>query len=100
MNEIAEQLGDRTPEYMRGFCKLSHGVPILVAENEAFAEAWETVKPLTYETKIALMMEPLDMPVTRAMTTKQKKQYLDAVYDQFTEMGLQLTVPDDMGLAA
>ena len=36
MNEISEQLGDQTPEEVRGYCKLTIGVPILRAENEKF----------------------------------------------------------------
>lgn len=96
MNEISEQLGDTTPEEARGYCKLAIGVPILRAENEDFCAAYDQhIKPLPYFTKIAMMMEPLDWPVTRLMTTKQHTEYLDAVYKHFTEQGVKLTVPDD-----
>ena len=48
MNEIAEQLGDQTPEEVRGYCKLTIGVPILRAENEAFCASYdEHVRGLT-----------------------------------------------------
>lgn len=95
-NEIAEQLGDQTPEEVRGLLKLQFGVPLLRAENEAFAEAYDrVVKPLSYETKIALMCEPLNFPVTRLMTTAQEHRYLDAIYQFFTEKGVVLTVPPD-----
>src|SRR5688572_4543866 len=54
LNEIADQLGDRTPEEVRGYCKLTIGVPILRAENEAFRERYDTiVKLLPYEQKLA-----------------------------------------------
>lgn len=97
MNEASQQLGDQTPEEVRGYCKLTIGVPILRAENEAFRVKYDAVvKPLTYEQKIAIMMEPLDLPVTRLMTVKQKTQYLDGVLRHFAERGIVLTVPDDM----
>jgi len=93
-NEIAEQLGDRTPEEVRGHCKLHFGVPIMRAENEAFCEKYDRIiKPLPYETKLELMMEPMDFPVTRIMNTYQKTDYLDAIWKHFTGMGLELTEP-------
>ena len=100
-NEIAEQLGDTTPEEVRGYCKLAIGVPILRAENETFRLQYDrVVKPLLYEQKLAIMMEPLDMPITRYMTSKQKSQYLDAVCKYWTERGVDLTIPEDRMAAA
>lgn len=98
LNEAAEQLGDMTPEELRGYCKLVFGVPILRAENEAFAERYDAIfKPLPYETKVALMMEPFDFAVTRLMTSNQKTRYLDAVAKHFAEQGVVLTDPDALG---
>lgn len=95
MNEISEQLGEPA-EYWRGYCKLTIGVPILRATSEGFREKYDSIlKPLPYEKKIALMMEPLDLPVTRFMTTKQKTEYLDAVFKHFTEKGVVLTQPKE-----
>lgn len=92
INEIAEQLGDRTAEEVRGYCKLTIGVPILRAENEAFREKYDAVvKPLSYEQKLALMQEPLDMPVTRLFSTEQKTRYLDSVIRHFAEQGVVLS---------
>ena len=97
MNEIATQLGDQTPEEVRGYCKLTLGVPILRAENEAFRERYDAiVKPLPYEQKLALMMEPLDFPITRLMNTKQATAYLDGVRRHFSERGFGLTDPGDL----
>lgn len=99
ISEIAEQFGDRTPEEVRGDCKLRLGVPILREENEAFRVAYDThVKPLPYEQKLAFMMEPLDFPVTRLMTTVQSKRYLDAIHRHYSAQGIVLTDPDPMGL--
>lgn len=98
VNEISAQLGDMTPEDVRGYCKLKIGVPILRAENEAFRTGYDrVVKPLTYEQKIELMKEPFDFGVTRLMTTRQKKAYLDGIHDHFTAQGLVLTDPDARG---
>jgi hypothetical protein len=94
LNEIAEQLGDRTPEEVRGECKLTLGVPILRAENETFREKYDAiVRPLPYAAKLAIMMEPLDMPVTRLMSTDQKTRYLDAIVRHYGEQGVILTQP-------
>ena len=101
VQEASEQLGEHTPEECRAFCKAYFGVPILLAENEHFREQYEKhVKPLPYEQKLALMAEPLDLPVTRLMTTSQKTRYLDAVFKHFSERGVELTRPDEMGRAA
>ncbi len=97
LGEIADQLGDQSAEDIRGYCKLTIGVPILRAENESFRERYDAVvKPLPYEQKIALMMEPLDFPVTRLMTTKQHTAYLDGVHRHFSERGIMLTDPGDL----
>jgi hypothetical protein len=94
--EISEQLGDESTEYYRGLMKLQFGVPILCAVNEAFAEAYDRyVRPLPYETRLALMCEPLDFPVTRLMRTVDEHKYLDEIYRYFTERGVVLTIPPD-----
>jgi hypothetical protein len=95
-NEVSEQLGDQTPEEVRGYCKLRMGVPILRAENESFCAKYDAIiRPLTYEQKLECMMEPLDFPITRLMDTSQKGRYLDEIYRHFTEQGVILTVPPD-----
>lgn len=94
--EIAEQLGDRTPEEVRGDLKLRFGVPILRDENETFREKYDRIiKPLSYEVKMELMMEPMDFPVTRLMDTDQQRRYLDAIFRFFSQKGLVLTEPPD-----
>lgn len=98
MVEIAAQLGDRTPEEVRGYCKLHFGIPIL-RENDAFRKDYdELVRPLPYEAKLKLMMEPFDFGVTRIMSTRQKTEYLDAVHRHFSEQGVVLTNPEDLKL--
>lgn len=97
INEIAEQLADQSPEEVRGYCKLTIGVPILRAENDTFRERYDAiVRPLPYEQKLALMMEPLDFPISRLMTTKQATAYLDGIHRHFSEKGIVLTDPGDL----
>lgn len=92
--EAAEQLGDRTIEQLRGECKLMFGVPILREENARFRERYDAVvKPLSYVQKLALMMEPLDMPVSRLLTTPQMTEYLERIVQYFGEQGCVLTQP-------
>ena len=96
LNQIAEQRPDQTAEEWRGYCKLTIGVPILRAENEAFAEAYDRdIKPLPYEMKLRMMMEPIDVAVTRHMTTVQKKTYIDRMVQHFAEQGVYLTLPEE-----
>ena len=97
MQEIAEQLGDSTPEEIRGYCKLTIGVPILRGENDDFCRKYdEFVKPLPYGHKLAMMMEPLDFPITRLMSVKQQTAHLDGVHRHFSEKGIVLTDPGDL----
>jgi len=93
--EAAEQLGDQTPEEKRAFCKLHHGVPILRFESEDFRVRYDAVfRPLPYETKLALMAEPFDFPVTRLMSSEQKTRYLDQVWKHYSDLGVALTDPN------
>ncbi len=96
LQEASEQLGEYRLEGYRAYCKLHFGVPILRGENDDFKEAYDRViRPRSYEDKILMMSIPLDFPVTRLMTTGQKKRYLDDVYDHFTAQGVRLTEPNE-----
>jgi ABC-type Na+ transport system ATPase subunit NatA len=73
-------------------------VPILRAENAAFRQKYDTVvKPLPYKQKLAIMQEPLDLPVTRMMTVDQHTRYLDAVHRMLSQQGFRLTDPEALG---
>lgn len=94
LGELAEQ-GDMSAEEYRAFCKLHFGVPILRHENDKFRQAYDTkVKWRAYEEKLGFMAEPFDFPVTRLMTVKQHKKYLDAIYVYFTGRGFLLSDPN------
>lgn len=97
MNEISVQKGDLTAEEARAYCKLTIGVPILRSQNEAFRERYDAIlKPLSYEQKLSIMSEPLNLPVTSLMSTKQLTEYLEGIIRHFGEQGIILTMPDDM----
>jgi len=104
MKEIAEQMyeGTRyTAEQWRGYCKLHFGIPIRREESDVFRAMYDRVlKPLNYDERLLLMQEPLDLPVTRDMTTKQKTDYLDAILRFAAEEGLVLTLPNEPARAA
>ena len=92
--DVSAQMGDRTPEEARGYFKLHHGVPIR-REDPAFLAVYDArIKPLPYEHKLALMMAPIDLPVTRDMTVKELTRYLDSIHSEFSAMGVALTDPD------
>lgn len=94
--DVSSQMGDRTPEQVRGYFKLHHGVPIR-REDEAFAAVYDRVlRPLPYEAKLDCMMVPIDMPVTRDMSKAELTRYLESIEREFRQMGVQLTYPDEM----
>lgn len=96
LNELAEQ-GDMTAEEYRAYCKLHFGVPILREQNEEFRLLYDKkVKPHSYEQKLAFMAEPFDFPVTRLMTVKQHKEFLDKMYIHYIGQGYYLTDPEDL----
>lgn len=95
ISEIAEQIGETTEE-VRALCKLTIGVPILRAESEMFCQKYdEIIRPLPYETKLAMMKEPFDFPITRLMTTRQKTRYLDEIQRHFGGQGVVFQVGND-----
>lgn len=74
--QVAKILGDRDAEEVRAETKLRVGVPIMRVDDD-FREKYDThVKGLPYETKLALMVEPFDFPVTRMMSVKQMADYI------------------------
>lgn len=94
--DVSAQMGDRTPEEVRGYFKLHHGVAIR-REDPNYAAVYDArIKPLPYEAKLALMMAPIDLPVSRDMTVKELTRYLDSIQREFAPMGVSLTDPDDL----
>ena len=94
----ADQLEDGSAEEKRAYCKLHFGVPIRRGDD-AFREVYDRViRPLTYEQKLELMAGVIDFPVTRDMTTKDMKQYLEAVEVFFAGLLVDLPKPENLYL--
>ncbi|TNE46874.1 MAG: hypothetical protein EP341_09640 [Sphingomonadales bacterium] len=92
--DISTQLGDQTHEDVRAECKLTIGVPILRAENDAFRVSYDrTMKHLPYEEKLAAI-KAFDLPVTRLMSVAQMTAFMDEMQRKWTGQGIRLTDPD------
>tara|TARA_R110002167_G_scaffold79690_1_gene219664 strand:- start:66 stop:569 length:504 start_codon:yes stop_codon:yes gene_type:complete len=91
-----EKQGDQTAQEYRAYSKAFFGIPILLAEDEEFRDSYnQTVKPLSYEIKMALMLEPIALPITSRMNTDQMSRYLNAMSKHFSTQGFRLTSKDD-----
>jgi hypothetical protein len=96
--QIAAHYGDRTAREVQSELKLVFGIPILMAENEAFAKAWAPVKArLTWEEQLDHIQH---VDVSSILTSKQMTAYLDEINRFYTEDGVDLVQPDERGLAA
>jgi hypothetical protein len=94
--DVALQLGDMTHEEVRATCKLTIGVPILRAENEAFRLSYDRVMGgLTYEEKLRAIIA-FDLPVTRLMTTPQMTAFMDQMQRTCGAQGVRLTDPKSL----
>jgi hypothetical protein len=94
--EASDQLKDYDVDGYRALCKLRIGVAIR-KEKPKFRIVYDRViKPLTYEQKIACMMEPINFPITSEMGVKEMARYLEGVELFLTEAGVVLSKPDDI----
>ena len=94
--DIATQLGDQTHEDVRAECKLTIGVPILRAENEAFRLSYDRImKHLPYEAKLEAV-KAFDLPVTRIMSSAQMTAFMDEMQRRWSAQGIRLTDPQAM----
>ena len=94
--EIAKAKGDETATDVRAHCMLHYGVPILREDNDNFREDYDQiVRPLSYENKLKIMVEPLDLPVTRIMSVDQMQRYMEEVEKYGYSFGVELTIPNE-----
>lgn len=90
--QFAAQMGDRSAGEVQAEWKLTIGVPILRAENDAFRLFYDkALKPLAYPEKLAAMEY---VPVTSQMTVPQMRAFMDAIQRQGAEQGVSLTDPE------
>ena len=93
--QIAKILGDRTVDDVRAESKLHIGVPILRSEDDDFRAKYDRIiMPLDYETKLEVMIEPFDFPVTRLMTVKQMAEYITRILAHWDKQGASVMLPD------
>lgn len=71
----------------RAYCKLHFGVGIRRQEPD-FNEVYSRMirDRFTYEEKLALMIEPVDFPVTRGMDRKQFSEFVEAIKAAFPDV--------------
>ena len=97
--DIARDLPQEDRDGWQRFCKLNFGVPVRRLHDEEFREVYDThIRPFSYETKLEMMGAPIDLPVTRDLNVKPMAEYLTKIRDHFTELGVELTDPDQFGL--
>ena len=88
--EAASQTGESADQVQRRW-KYLHGCPILCADDAEFlAFCQAALSGLNHEQRIEAMKF---VDVTRNMSVPQMSKYLDAVYDECTKNGIQLTLP-------
>ncbi|WP_176516953.1 hypothetical protein [Pseudomonas ceruminis] len=86
------QIGDASEA--RKYCKLHHGVQILLNEDQDFQAAWYRVmRHLSYEEKLDMMGDcklfgPDGMPVTSLFNRAQGVAYTDRILAEFTVKGV------------
>ena len=93
----AEKQGSMKAWEYRSYAKLHFGVPILRRDSEAYKLKYDRiVKPLSYEVKRELMVEPMEFPVSSAFNKKQMVEWLDAVKYWLESEGIVLTNTEEM----
>lgn len=95
MRELEVQGSKRAEEY-RAYCKLHIGIPILREDDDFRAKYDATIRKMDYESKLMLMLEPFNLPVTSIMTVEDMARYLSGVEQHFTQQGYRLTTGDDL----
>jgi len=95
--QIAELMGDRRPSDVRAETKLQIGVPIMREESADFREKYDRIlKPMPYETKLELMVEPMEFPVTSLMSVKAMTRYISEMLAHWDAQGAPVMLPDDL----
>ena len=97
ITDIAKQTHE-TKEEVEYYCKLTFGIPILLRDNEEFAEIWPIQSDiLTYENKLKAMAF---LPVTRLMSVRQNTEYLEDLKHHYQNNDIVLPEPDDLMYSA
>jgi len=90
--QIAKNEGDKSPEYVKRYCKYTFGLP-LVLNSEKHGEFYETLLDrlsfyeLNYEQQVDLM-ECIE--VSSKLTTTESKMYMDQMIFYFNDLGIPI----------
>jgi hypothetical protein len=92
--EIAAFHGDRTMTEAKGQCHLRWGVPIRMRDNQ-WAWIWlRATDGLTFEQKCKVCESGV-FAISSGMTTKELKEYIDALQAEYLPLGARLTIPTE-----
>lgn len=93
--DLAKQKEGWTATDARAYCKLHFGIALLRETEPDYRDQWDSMfrDTLSYEQKLALMVEPHDYPVTRLLGVKGMIEYLDRVQRGMAEKGYWLSDP-------
>jgi hypothetical protein len=93
--QIAQQKEDESVIDIKRHCKAYYGIPILLAEDEAFAKMYRKgiMNNLTTEEKL----EAMDiLPVTSRFSKKQATEYIDIMIREYSKQGISLVNPAEV----
>lgn len=82
--------------YERGFYKFNYGCPILVRDNEDFADFYDTLLELYEYEKMIEVMSTEIISVSSIMGVKQCSEYIENIYQSAHERDIYLSKPEDL----
>ena len=91
--EIAKHFGDRTAQDVKGECHRDLGLTIRLRDKQ-FNWVWqETGAKLNREQQAALLASGC-LNLSSEMSTKELREYMDLIEQQYRPQGVNLTVPE------
>lgn len=95
--EIAQALGDTTPEEVKASCNLTYGRPILARDDPEWNSAFSYIfDSLNHASKLKAI-RVFDIPFTRRMNVEQLYEYMEQLQRDYREQGIYLTDPELKG---
>ncbi len=92
--QIADHYGDRTAKDVKGLCHHTWALDIRLRDDQ-FAWVWErTGALLDYQRQCSLLASET-LGISSRMTTKELKEYADAIERHYHPLGVPLINPED-----
>lgn len=95
--DIARALGDQSEADVKVDCNLQYGRPILARDDEEWSAAFGYIFDALNLPAKRKAMRVLDIPFTRRMTVPQLREYMDQMQRDYSDQGIYLTNPEDLG---